>query len=129
MRLPPTLVSVGEPVVTAAANVSGKLTITTPEPPAPAAPVSYAPPPPPPVFVVPATPAPGEEVAPEVEETPVQEQPQPEAAEPEVSEESEESKKLDALQKDMDTFRGEVKGIIQTEISNLTKTIKDAVQE
>ena len=49
--LPPDVVTVGDPVVDAAAT--GELMITTPEPPAPLVPGLPAPPPPPPVFTVP----------------------------------------------------------------------------
>ena len=46
----------------------------------------------------------------------------------EEPEEDESVKKIDELSKSMEEFKGEVKGIIETSIGNLTKSIEDAVK-
>ena len=62
---------------------------------------------------------------PEPNETPPQENEALETQEPEVDKTAE---SVENLSKNFDEFKGEVKGIIQTEIGNLTKTIKDALK-
>lgn len=75
----------------------------------------------------------GEE-APEGEEMPQEEVETEEVIEEPVEEEITEPKEIKEepqkdLSKDFDEFKGEVKGIIETEIGNLTQTIKDALKD
>lgn len=50
------------------------------------------------------------------------------APEPEKVDEDETTQKIDALAKNLESFKGEVKGIIETSIGDLTKSIKDAIE-
>lgn len=69
---------------------------------------------------------PGEEMTQEVVEDPVEEV-QPESTQEEPKEDKT-SKEIETLVKDFESFKGEVKGIIETQIENLTKTLKDALK-
>ena len=72
--------------------------------------------------------APGEEMPQEVVEEPVEVQPEPIEEEPKEEPEDKTSKEIETLVKDFESFKGEVKGIIETQIGNLTKTLKDALK-
>jgi len=75
--------------------------------------------------------APGQEEIqePQKKEPTELEEPQEEPAEPEEPEEDETAKKVDTLAKDLEGFKGEVKGIIEAKMDDLSKTIKDALKE
>ena len=67
--------------------------------------------------------APEEEIVAPVEESieePVEESPEPE---------DEVGQKVEALSKDLASFKGEVKGIIETKLGDLTDSIKDALKQ
>lgn len=60
-----------------------------------------------------------------IEEKPVEAWAEEEQIEPE---EDETSKKVDELSKSFDEFKGEVKGMIESKLGDLTKTLKDALK-
>lgn len=73
----------------------------------------------------------GEQMAQEDEgmgEQPETEQPEMEAEE-ETEEPEEEGKEEPDMKSEMESFKGEVKGIIETKMDDLTKTIKDALRD
>lgn len=75
----------------------------------------------------------------QTEEQPIQEEPEEKPEEKEMLETMERDEMMQDHMKEMDdkivqmkegldSFKGEVKGIIETEIGNLTKTLKDAIK-
>jgi hypothetical protein len=78
----------------------------------------------------------GQEMPPQsVETEEVVEEPMPEEENPEENkaedgkeEPNEESKKIDDISKNFDEFKGEVKGMIETKLGDLTDTIKNALK-
>lgn len=63
--------------------------------------------------------APGEEIAPETQDTPPQD---------ETPQEPQENEQMTKLTKDFDEFKGKIEGVIETKFNDLTQTLKDALK-